>query len=125
MAPTPSRHPAGVPASGGTKYVIIGVALLLLMGGVIAWKMSQKPPEPVVLTVDAAAPPPPKVMGRNPDDDVPPPPPVEDASAPDKGTKVASTGGQSAGMCNVPKCTGSAGSDLEQALAFRSKQSHR
>lgn len=126
-APSPSRPPAGVPSSGGAKYVAVGVVLLLLMGGAIAWKLSQKPPAPIVLTIDAAPPPPPKVMGRNPEDDVPPPPPVEDSGPPEKGTKVATTGGtgQSAGQCDVKKCTGSAGSDLEQALQFRVKQSHR
>jgi hypothetical protein len=124
-APTPSRHPAGIPASGGAKYVVVGIALLVLMGGAIVWKMSQKPPEPVVVTADAGnSAPPPKVMGRNPEDDVPPPPPIEDASAPEKGTKVA-TGGQASGQCAVPKCNGSAGADLENALSFRVKQSHR
>lgn len=122
-SPQSSLAPRGVPSGGGGgKFVVLAIILLMLIGGAVIWKMSQKPPPPTVIYVDAA--PPPTVIGRNPDEDVPLPPPVEDAG-PDAGKKVvvASTG--SANMCDAKKCTGSTGSELETALQFRVKQSHR
>lgn len=118
-APPPST-PAGVPSSGGAKYVIIAIILLLLIGGAVAWKLTQKPPAPPVL-VDAG--PPPNIhSGRNLDDDVPLPPPIEDAG-PDSGKKIIIV--QTSNGCDVKKCAGTSGSDLESALGFRVKQAHR
>jgi hypothetical protein len=118
-APPPSA-PAGVPPSGNGKYIVIALLLLGGIGGIIAWKMSQKPPEPPIVTqiVDAGPPPKPK----NTDDDIPLPPPVEDAGT-DAGKKIVYTG--TASQCDAKKCTGTVGSELEQTLAFRAKQAHR
>ena len=120
-APPPSS-PAGVPSSGGGKYVVLAVALLGAIGAAVAWKMCQTPPPPPVVNVDAA--PPPVPSGRNPEDDIPLPPPVEDAG-PDAGKKVVVTQQGSNSQCDAKKCTGSSGSELETALQFRVRQAHR
>jgi hypothetical protein len=109
----------GVPPSGNGKYIVIALLLLAMIGGAIAWKMSQKPPEPVTINL----PPPDAAPPKKPvDDDIPLPPPVEDAGS-DAGKKVTVvyTGNQ----CDAKKCTGTTTSELEQTLAFRAKQAHR
>ena len=114
------RTPEGVPTGNG-KFIALAVLLLGAIGAVIAWKTCQKPVEPPPLVVVDAGPPP--RPSKNIDDDIPPPPVVEDAGT-DAGKKVTTavfTGNQ----CDVKKCTGSAGSDVEAALSFRAKQSHR
>ena len=83
-APPPSsRQPAGVPSSGSGKYIAIAVVLLLLIGGAVVWKLTQKPSGPIVTVVDASAPIP-TFSVRNPDDDIPPPEVIPDAG-PDAG----------------------------------------
>ena len=121
-APPPST-PAGVPSSGGGKYVVIAVLLLGGIGAAVAVKTCQKPEPPPIVYIDAA--PPVVPSGRNPDDDVPLPPPIEDAgSEEDAGKKTVVTQGSS-NQCDVKKCTGSSGSELETALQFRVRQAHR
>lgn len=117
--PSSLRPAAGVP-SGNGKFIALAILLLGIIGIVIAWKSCQKPPDPIVLAPpDAGVPPKPS---QNIDDDIPPPPPVEDAAV-DAGKKVTVvyTGNQ----CDAKKCTGTTTSDVEVALAFRAKQSHR
>jgi hypothetical protein len=115
------RPAQGVPSGGNGKFILLAVLLLGVIGAVIGWKTCQKPPDPVVLVPDAGPPPKPT---KNPDEDIPPPIAIEDASV-DAGkkptTNVAFTGTQ----CEVKKCSGAATSDIETALAFRAKQSHR
>ncbi len=114
------RPPEGVPTGNG-KFIALAVLLLGAIGAVVAWKTCQKPVEPPPLVVVDAGPPP--RPSKNIDDDIPPPPAVEDAGT-DAGKKVTTavfTGNQ----CDVKKCTGSAGSDVESALSFRAKQAHR
>lgn len=114
-APPPSS-PAGVP-SGNGKYIALALLLLLVIGGIAYWKLSQKPPEPVtVIPVDAAAPPPTRTV----DDDIPPPPP-EDAGV-EAGKKVVVV---YAGNGCAAKCTGKVSSDLQTSLSFRARQAHR
>jgi len=122
-SPPSSSRPPGVPDSGGSKFVILAVALLGLMGAVVVWKMSQKPSDPpAIVGVDAA--PSPVHSGRNLDEDVPPPPPVEETREPDAGKQpVAAT--PSTFGCDAKKCAGTSGSELENALQFRVKQAHR
>jgi hypothetical protein len=121
-APPPSsRHPAGVPSSGSAKFIVAAFVLIGLIGAAVAWKVCQRPPGPIVTIIDAA--PPPTFSGRNPDDDVPPPPVIPDAG-PDAGKKIIivhSTGSQ----CDAKKCNGAVSGELETALSFRVKQSHR
>jgi hypothetical protein len=116
-APPPSTA-AGVPPSGNGKYVAIALLLLAIIGGAIAWKLSQKPPEPITIAIPDAGPPPKK----NIDDDIPLPPVIEDAGK-DAGKKVTVT--YSASQCDAKACTGSSTSELEQTLSFRAKQAHR
>jgi hypothetical protein len=60
---------------------------------------------------------------KNPDDDIPPPPVVEDSGVdPDAGKKPAVS---AAAQCDAKTCGGTATPDIETALAFRAKQSHR
>jgi hypothetical protein len=121
-APPPSsmRPAQGVPSGGNGKFILLAVLLLGVIGAVIGWKTCQKSPDPIALVPDAGPPPRPT---KNPDDDIPPPPVVEDAGvdAGKKPTVVAFMGTQ----CEVKKCTGASTSDIETALAFRAKQSHR
>jgi hypothetical protein len=112
--------PAGVP-SGNGKYIVVALLLVGLVGGAIAWKVTQKPPEPVVLVVDAGPPPRPT---KNIDDDIPPPPVVEDAGV-DAGKKVTVVTNGLANQCDVKTCTGATSSEIESALSFRAKQAHR
>lgn len=120
QAPPPSS-PAGVPSSGGAKYIVIAVVLLGLIAGGVVWKLSQKPePSSPIVVVDAGPPQPIVSGGRNLDDDIPLPAPVEDAG-PEK--KVVIT--QVSNACDAKRCTGTAGPELENALGFRAKQAHR
>lgn len=118
------RPAQGVPSGGNGKFILLAVLLVGVIGAIIGWKTCQKPPEPAVILADAGPPPRPT---KNPDDDIPPPPVIEDSGVdPDAGKKTptnatAFTGSQ----CDVKKCTGSATPDIETALAFRAKQSHR
>ena len=123
-APPPSsmRPAQGVPSGGNGKFILLALLLLGVIGAVIGWKTCQKPPPPTVVFLDAGPPPRPT---KNPDDDIPPPPVVEDSGV-DAGKKPTTTATAfSATQCDVKKCTGSATSDIESALAFRAKQSHR
>ncbi len=122
-APPPSsRQPAGVPASGGGKYVALAVVLLGVIGAAVGWKMCQKPPTPPVIVVDAG--PVPTLSARNLDDDIPLPPPIEDAG-PDAGKKIIYTQVGTASQCDAKKCSGSTTNEVETALQFRVKQAHR
>lgn len=120
--PPPSMRPAaGVPSGGNGKFILLAVLLVGVIVAVVAWKSCQKPDGPVIVYAEAGPPPGPT---KNPDEDIPPPPVVEEAGV-DAGKKpqngVVFTGTQ----CDVKKCTGSSTSDIETALAFRAKQSHR
>jgi len=122
-APPPSslRPAQGVPSGGNGKFILLALLLLGVIGAVIGWKTCQKPAAPVVIYADAGPPPGPI---KNPDDDIPPPPVIEEAGVdagkkPNNGTVFTGT------QCDVKKCSGSTTSDIETALAFRAKQSHR
>lgn len=127
MASSPSKvpqsSPAGVP-SGNGKYIVIAVLLLGSIAGVTIWQLTKKPPEPVTI-VDAGPPPSavPVNTGRDQTEDIPLPPPIVDAGEKKPtGTQVSSAG---SGQCNVTKCQGKTTSELETALAFRTRQAHR
>lgn len=119
-APPPSsmRPAQGVPSGGNGKFILLAVLLLGVIVAVIGWKTCQKPVDPVVLGPDAGPPRP----THNPDDDIPPPITIEDAAV-DAAKKpvVVFMGTQ----CDAKRCTGTTTSDIETALAFRAKQSHR
>lgn len=113
-----SKAPQGVPSGGNGKYVLLALLLLGAIGIIAYWKLSQTPPPPPKPPVFDAGPPP----SAKKDDDVPLPPPVEDAGV-DAGKKVTVTNAGT--QCDVKKCSGTTGSDLETTLAFRAKQAHR
>ncbi|MDB4946017.1 MAG: hypothetical protein JWP97_5551 [Labilithrix sp.] len=118
----PSRAPAGVPSGGNGKFILLAVLLLGAIGAIIGWRACQKPDGGTTIVVADAAPPPRPT--KNPDDDIPPPPVVEDAAPADDGGKKTNTV-QLSNQCDVKQCTGTATTDVESALAFRAKQSHR
>ncbi len=114
------RPAQGVP-SGNGKFVLIALLLVGVVVALIGWKACQKPDAPVVFVVDAAPPP---IPTKNPDEDIPPPPVIEDSGVVDAGKKpvgVSAAGSQ----CDAKACSGSSTSEIETALAFRAKQSHR
>jgi hypothetical protein len=116
--PPPSQR---VPVQGGGngKYIAIAVVLLLGIGALVVWRITQKPPAPtnptVAVTTSAPPPPPPKF------DDVPPPPPVEDAG-PDTGPAYHGPGIK---PCEVTACAGSITADTEASLGMLAKQTRR
>jgi len=112
------RPAQGVPSGGNGKFILLALLLLGIIGAVIGWKTCQTPPPPLAV-LDAGPPPRPT---KNVDDDIPPPPVIEEAGV-DAGKKtvVVFTGTQ----CEVKKCTGTTTPDIETALSFRAKQSHR
>ena len=116
------RPAAGVPSGGNGKFIAIAVLLVGGIAALIGWKTCSKPdPNPVLVQADAAPPKPTK----NPDEDIPPPPVVEDAATPDDAGKKPTGPIAMASMCDSKACTGTSTSDVETALAFRAKQSHR
>ena len=120
MAPSPSKSPAGVP-SGNGKYIALAVLLLGSIAGVTIWQLTKKPPQPVTY-VDAGPAPSLSVVntGRDQTEDIPLPEVI-----PDAGEKKTTTIVRNDGQCNVPKCGGKSTSELETALAFRTRQAHR
>jgi hypothetical protein len=91
--------------------------LLLGIGGLVIWRVTQKPPTPPTpVTATTSAPPPPPKF-----DDVPPPPPIEDAG-PETGTKYH---GPAIKPCEVMACNGTVTPDTEAALAMLAKQTRR
>jgi hypothetical protein len=117
------RPAQGVPSGGNGKFILLAVLLVGVIGAIIGWRTCQKPPDPVVIMADAGPPPRPT---KNPDDDIPPPPVIEDSGVdPDAGKKATTATAFTGSQCDVKKCTGAATSDIETALSFRAKQSHR
>jgi hypothetical protein len=115
------RPAQGVPSGGNGKFILLAVLLVGAIVAVVSWKACQKPTGPVVVYAEAGPPPGPS---KNPDEDIPPPPVVEEAGV-DAGKKPNVGPVFTGTQCDVKKCTGSSTSDIETALAFRAKQSHR
>jgi hypothetical protein len=99
--------------SGSAGFIAAAIVMLLLMGGLIYWKVSGKngAPEPVASTppVVTATPP---VLEAPP----PPPPPIEEvADAGKKTTRTSFRGSVGGGACGGD-CTGTAPAALQGAL---------
>ena len=124
MSPPSSKHPAGIPESGGNaKYAIVAIVLVLGAGGLFALRsMSGKgnvaPPLPPMPSASASA------QATNPLlDDVPPPPPPD--IVPEGGSKSSvvyvPTNGGCDGQCSMKY----APSELGGALQVRAAQARR
>ncbi len=125
--PPPSSLRAPPPSSGSGKYLII---MLLLGGGLVglyfvkgstADPQPPLPPSASAAVVAAHAPHPDPV-------DIPPPPPAIPDATPDTGatkTVVSSGGGGGGDGCAQTSCNGRAGTELQNALAFRAKTAHK
>ena len=115
------RPAAGVPSGGNGKFIALAVLLVGGIAALIGWKSCQKQDGPTTIIVQPEAGPP--LPSKNIDDDIPPPPVIEDAAT-EAGKKP--TGPiVMASMCDAKACSGTSTSDVETALAFRAKQSHR
>jgi hypothetical protein len=113
------RPAAGVPQSGNGKFIALALLLLGVIGGIIAWKTCQTPVAPIVIAPPDAGPAP---KPSQVDEDIPPPVAVPDAG-PDAGKKLGTV--TASNQCDAKKCAGATSSEVETALAFRAKQSHR
>lgn len=102
------------PKGGSGAFIAAALAMLLLMGGLIFWKMRGSDPKPQP-TETAPPPPTPTQVFEQPPPPPPPPPPVEDA-----GTKpITKVGGPvGAGACGG-ECKGTASGALQSALASK------
>jgi hypothetical protein len=120
--PTPSIPPAAGVPSGNGKYIAIAVLLLGSIAGITIWQLTKKPAEPTVTYVDAGAPVVSVATGRDQTEDIPIPPPIVDAGK-EKPTQTVTQVGS--GQCDAKKCGGKTTSELETALAFRTRQAHR
>jgi hypothetical protein len=120
-----STTPPPPPKTGSGQFVGAVIVMLLLMGGLVFWKMSgsgDKPapaPAPTLSvaqepTVDAVVPPPP-----------PPPPPVEDAGAPTSAKKPPATGFVGTGCSSCGKCQGEPAPSFAGVLRARANQAQR
>jgi len=116
------RPAQGVPSGGNGKFILLAV-LLVEQRGILqqGFQHGADIGIPVVVYAEAGPGPGPT---KNPDEDIPPPPVIEEAGVdagkkPNNGTVFTGT------QCDVKKCTGLSTSDIETALAFRAKQSHR
>ena len=111
---------AGVPSSGNGKYAIIALLLVGGIGGLAAWKFTKKDPAAIVTTVTAPETAKPIVR----DDDMAPPPEAITAATAAPTAKATATGGGGGTGC-PSSCGGSAGSDLQAALALRGRQARK
>lgn len=118
-----SSAPPPPPASNG-KYAIVAVLLLAAVGGLAFWKFRPQPPAPgpgpgTITTIVQGSPP-------HHDDDLPPPPdPIATTTASAAKTAVAGPAGTSVPNGCSPSCRGSAGDDLQSALALRGRQARK
>ena len=106
-------------------YIAVAILLLLGIGGIIAWKLSQKPtptPPPVASVVPSASSSSP--ISTSIIDEVPLPPPVIDAGPAPTTTIVQNGGGD---PCAVTYCGGNVapGSDAERGLQLLAHQTRR
>lgn len=124
MSSVPPPSQSGVPSGGNGTYIAVAVLLLLGIGGILAWQLTQKhpatPPPPIAsVTASASSSP----VSTALIDEVPLPPPVVDASTPQP-TIVYVGGGD---PCATKVCGGNvpSGSDSERALAMLAHQTRR
>jgi outer membrane biosynthesis protein TonB len=111
-SPPPSST-APPPRSGGGIYILAVVLLILGIGGLVVWKLkgggetntTPPVPTPIQTNQNTFVEPPP-----------PPPPVVEEQTHADGGARVVSNNN---GACAATKCTGTANTAINSALAAR------
>jgi hypothetical protein len=124
-APPPSSLRPVAPPPGNGKNIAVILLLVGVMGGLFAWRSCQTASVAVAPTPSASAP----VVTSHPPIqealDIPPPPAIPDA-APDTGRKapVVSSGVGGDG-CGQTTCSGTVGTELSSALAFRARTAHK
>lgn len=118
---TTSLPPAGVPTSGNQKYIAVAVVLLLLVGGLVWWKTRPSETPQVNITPPAL---PTTTADPHRDDDIPPPIAIPTVTASAAKSTVANGGPVSNG-CDAKVCKGTAGDDLQSALALRGRQARK
>lgn len=118
---TTSLPPAGVPTSGNQKYIAVAVVLLLLVGGLVWWKTRSTETPQVSVTPPTV---PTQTADPHRDDDIPPPIAIPTVTASAAKSAVAN-GGPASNGCEAKVCKGSAGDDLQSALALRGRQARK
>ena len=123
MTPQNSLPPAGVPDSGNAKYAILALVMVVGAGGLFAWRNASN--KPVAAPLPSALLMPPTAPTENPKlDDMPPPPPPAEPDAPPVKQTVRYVGASALAGCDG-KCTGTASTELEQAIQVRASQARR
>lgn len=124
--PATSNPPPPPPTHGSGQFVGAVIVMLLLMGGLVFWKLSGSDDKSKVET----APPVEVPQGPTLDAVVPPPPPptptasvTEDAGAPATTKKAVVGGGTFCNTCG--KCNGEAAPSFSAALRTRAGQAQR
>ena len=127
--PPPSSPPSSLRPppvdSGSGKYAIIMLLLGGGMAGLFFWRRSQELPLPAPSPSASAAIVAAHAPHVDPIDIPPPPPSVPDATPDTGGPKPAPAVWSGGDGCAQTSCNGSAGSDLQGALAFRAKTAHK
>ncbi len=123
MSPPNSLPPAGIPDQGNAKYAIIALVMVLGVGGLFAWRSATKKPAPAGLpsasvAQTATAPTNSKL------DDIPLPPPPDEPDPTPQAKAAPRFVGTAPTGCDG-KCSGSASTELEQALQVRASQARR
>lgn len=122
----PPSIPPGVPKSSNTPFILAAIAMLLLMAGLIVWKLSSSgsSAEPQPAVVASATPAPEAPLLEEPP---PPPPPLEEPE--DAGVKTAKSekksvaGAPASGGC-AGVCTGTEGAGFRGQLAGVARRAH-
>lgn len=115
MTPPSSLPPSKVPGSGSNApLIVVAVLLVLVMGGIVFWKLSSKDAQPPP-TVASVAPTPTQTRPMNMD--APPPPPDDDKPEPSaSAAKPKAPGGAAGGGCGSG-CNGTAGAGMSGQIS--------
>jgi hypothetical protein len=123
MSSIPPPSQAGVPSGGNGKYIAVALLLLVGIGGLVIYKVTQSPdvPKPVVVPPPSAST---NDLSQSRMDDVPPPPP-EDAGGDAAPTRIIIVQGGGGNACDVQACNGVASTELENGINAVARQTRR
>jgi hypothetical protein len=122
MSPQNSLPPAGLPDQGNAKYAIVALLMVLGVGGLFAWRSASNKAVPAPLpsaSVGQTASAPNSKL-----DDIPLPPPPDEPDPTSQAKAAPRFVGTAPTGCDG-KCSGSASTELEQALQVRASQARR